>query len=102
MNTVDLSSLAIPELVPLTGSGGPLRARNQPVAVTARVASDEADVEVAIADTLVRIHAMFRVDPETSKVHVSIVDDQGRVIRLIPSESVAQMIEAMASYPTSR
>jgi hypothetical protein len=101
MNGSNLSTAAIPELVPATGIGGPDRP-----AATAGVATPLADVnrtpdaEVAIGATMVRVHAMFHVDPDTRRVQVSVVDENGHLIRLIPPDSVAQMLAAMASYPT--
>jgi hypothetical protein len=108
MNGPDLSTAPIPELVSLTGTGGSAR----PVARTAERAdptepaapfqpTGTPDAEIAIADTLVRVHAMFHVDPETNRIRVSVVDEHGKVVRLIPPESVAEMLAAMAAYPTS-
>lgn len=56
------------------------------------------DVEVAIKEAMVRVFAVFQVDPETNEMHVSVVDDAGRLVRLIPPDSVAQMISEMAAY----
>jgi hypothetical protein len=56
------------------------------------------DVEIAVNDAMVRVFAVFQVDPETNEMHVSVVDDAGRLVRLIPPDSVAQMINEMAAY----
>jgi hypothetical protein len=56
------------------------------------------DVEIAVNKAMVRVFAVFQVDPETHEMHVSVVDDEGRLVRLIPPDSVAQMISAMAAY----
>jgi len=102
MNAPDLSTAALAELAPVTGTGGPARpgtTPGRPAVVDPELRSDEApDAEIAIGDTLVRVHAMFQVDPTTKEVHVSVVDDRGRLIRMIPPDSVAQMLAAMASY----
>ena len=101
MNGSDLSSAAIPELVPLTGISGPSSPRMRTaVPVDAEAADATPDAEIAIANTFVRVHAMFHVDPHTKKVHVSVVDEHGKVVRLIPPESVSEMLAAMAAYPT--
>ena len=56
------------------------------------------DVELEINQTMVRVYAVFQVDPETKELQVSVVDDEGRLVRMIPPHSVAEMISAMASY----
>jgi uncharacterized FlaG/YvyC family protein len=48
------------------------------------------------------VFAVFQVDPETHEMHVSVVDDAGRLVRLIPPDSVAQMISEMAAYSRRR
>ena len=101
MNGSDLSTAAIPELVPATGIGAP--ARSAPPAAEPRSSADvdgTPDAEIAIGATMVRVHAMFHVDPDTRRVQVSVVDENGHLIRLIPPDSVAQMLSAMAAYPT--
>ena len=101
MNGPDLSSVATPELVSVTGIGGPSWPSPRPDdAPEPAPAKDTPDAEIAIADTLVRVHAMFHVDPETKRVQVSVVDEQGRLIRMIPPESVSEMLAAMSAYPT--
>lgn len=56
------------------------------------------DVAVQTAQGMIRVHAVFQVDPSTRELTVSVVDEAGQLIRIIPSESVARMIAAMASY----
>jgi hypothetical protein len=43
-------------------------------------------------------YVTFEVDPETHDVRVSILDGSGRLVRMVPAESVRQMISAMARY----
>ena len=38
------------------------------------------------------------VDPSTKEMIVSVVDEAGRLVRMIPPDSVAKMIAAMAAY----
>jgi hypothetical protein len=56
------------------------------------------DVEIAVNDAMLRVFAVFQVDPVTHEMHVSVVDEAGRLVRLIPPDSVAQMINEMAAY----
>jgi hypothetical protein len=56
------------------------------------------DVAVGSEGGLVRAHAVFRMDPVTKEMTVSVVDEGGRLIRMIPPDSVAKMITAMATY----
>ena len=105
MNGPDRSTAPIPELALLTGASGPARPwpatpGSDPTAGDPPAAAHDGppDAEIAIANSLVRVHAMFQVDPKTKEVQVSVVDDRGRLIRIIPPDSVAQMIAAMASY----
>jgi uncharacterized FlaG/YvyC family protein len=103
MNTSDLSSTAIPELVPMTGISSPrmtaTRTVGQVEADRAGTAEATPDVEISIANIMVRQHTMFHVDPETNRLQVSVVDDSGKLVRLIPPDSVAQMLQAMSAYP---
>ena len=57
------------------------------------------DVAIGKPPGLVRVHAVFQVDPVTSRMTVSVVDEQGNLVRLIPPDSVAEMLAAMAAYP---
>jgi hypothetical protein len=103
MNTPELSSAAIPDLIPASGVSLPVRGSGKPAPPADVIPGGSTpDAEIAIADTMQRVHAMFRVDPKTREVHVSVVDDAGRVVRLIPAESVSEMLAAMAAYPTRR
>ena len=103
MNTSDLASSAIPELVPMTGLSGPrvtaVRTADRAATEPAGSADATADVEISIANIMVRQHTMFHVDPETNRLQVSVVDDSGKLVRLIPPDSVAQMLQAMSAYP---
>lgn len=54
------------------------------------------DVAIGSGSAEVRAYAVFDVDPATGKVRIKVVDDTGQLIRLIPSESVAAMLAAMA------
>lgn len=56
------------------------------------------DVSVKTDGGLMRAHAVFQMDPTTNEMTVSIVDEGGRLIRMIPPDSVARMIAAMAQY----
>jgi hypothetical protein len=103
MNTPDLSTAAIPELVPMTGVGGPPRT---PARTAEPDHADQApatpDVEIAVANLLVRVYSMFHVDPKTQEVHISVVDENGKLVRLIPPDSVSEMLTAMSAYPSGR
>jgi hypothetical protein len=55
------------------------------------------DVAISRGSSVVRAYAVFEVDPATHKVRVKVVDDTGRLIRLIPSESVAAMLATMTN-----
>jgi len=56
------------------------------------------DVAVSADSGLVRVHAVFQMDPSTKEMSVSVVDEAGRLVRMIPPDSVAKMIAAMAAY----
>lgn len=56
------------------------------------------DVAVSADAGLVRVHAVFQMDPSTKEMSVSVVDEAGRLVRMIPPDSVAKMIAAMAAY----
>jgi hypothetical protein len=49
-------------------------------------------------DLPVRVYAIFAVDEETGRLRVNVVDDRGRLVRILPPESVGQMLAAMAAY----
>ena len=106
MNGPEPSTAPIPELALLTGAAAPPRPwpANRPAddgpaePGEATEPGADADAEILIGADLVRVHAMFQIDPATKEIHVSVVDDRGRLIRMIPPDSVAQMLAAMASY----
>jgi hypothetical protein len=56
------------------------------------------DVAVRTDGGMQAMHAVFQMDPATNEMRVSIVDAAGRLVRMIPPDSVAQMIAAMATY----
>ena len=56
------------------------------------------DVVMSVGGADVRVYTHFSVDPETHEVQVAIVDQAGRLLRMIPPKGVAQMIEAMNAY----
>lgn len=56
------------------------------------------DASVKTDTGVVYVHAVFQMDPTTKEMSVSIVDEAGRLIRMIPPDSVARMIAAMATY----
>lgn len=56
------------------------------------------DVAFDSGAQVVRVFAIFIVDPETNRIRVRVMDDAGRLIRMIPPETVGEMIAAMAGY----
>ncbi len=56
------------------------------------------DAQVKTDQGPVSLHAVFQQDPVTKEMTVSLVDEAGRLIRMIPPDSVAKMIAAMAAY----
>jgi FlaG protein len=56
------------------------------------------DAAVQTAAGVVSVHAVFQLDAKTRELSVAIVSEDGQLIRLIPPESVARMIAAMATY----
>jgi hypothetical protein len=56
----------------------------------------DASVKTATGD--VSVHAVFQLDAKTRELSVAIVNEDGQLVRLIPPESVARMIAAMATY----
>lgn len=55
------------------------------------------DVRVNGSGGPVAMFAVFTVNPETDEVQVAVFDDRG-LVRLIPPESVFQMVTMMRSY----
>jgi uncharacterized FlaG/YvyC family protein len=56
------------------------------------------DAAVQTAAGVVSVHAVFQLDAKTRELSVAIVSEDGQLIRMIPPESVARMIAAMATY----
>lgn len=56
------------------------------------------DVAIGSGQATVAVHAVFSVDPGTKELRVRVVDDTGRLIRMIPPDSVAEMIAGMNKY----
>jgi hypothetical protein len=56
------------------------------------------DVTIKTAQGNVSLHAVYQQDPVTKEMTVSLVDESGRLIRMIPADSVAKMIAAMTAY----
>ena len=46
-------------------------------------------------------YVAFEVDPQTHQLRVSILDGSGRLVRMVPAESVSQMLSAMARYAST-
>ena len=44
------------------------------------------------------VYAVFRQDPQTRQMQVAIFDGDGRLLRMIPPASVAQMVATMSAY----
>jgi hypothetical protein len=79
---------------PIAGSG----AAGSSVALDDFAERGGPDVEVRTEAGMQSMHAVFHMDPATNEMRVSIVDAAGRLVRMIPPDSVAQMIAAMATY----
>jgi hypothetical protein len=56
------------------------------------------DVSIKTEAGVVSAHAVFQMDARTRELTVAVVDQDGNLIRMIPAESVARMITAMAAY----
>jgi hypothetical protein len=56
------------------------------------------DVAISSGARAVKVYAIFAVDPDTNRVLVRVVDEAGRLIRMIPPKSVKEMIAAMNRY----
>jgi hypothetical protein len=56
------------------------------------------DASIQTAAGVVSVHAVFQLDAKTRELSVMIVGEDGQLIRMIPPESVARMIAAMAAY----
>jgi hypothetical protein len=97
MNNSMIQPGAAQVLIPLSGVATVPRAAGQ-AAPDGFDHSAGPDAEITVDTSTVRVYAHFEVDPETKEMKVSVVDEAGRLIRLIPADSVRQMIAAMASY----
>ena len=89
-NVIAEIAAAVPGAIPGTARGSSAGALDN----FARQAGP--DVAIGSGPEMIRVYAIFAVDPETKKVHVRVMDDQGRLIRMIPPESVAEMLAAMS------
>ena len=56
------------------------------------------DVAIGSGPGSVQVYAIFAVDPDTNQVRVRVVDESGRLIRMIPPKSVGEMIATMNRY----
>lgn len=56
------------------------------------------DAEVRTSGGAMSVHAVFQLDAKTRELTVAIVNEDGQLVRLIPPDSVARMITAMATY----
>ena len=100
MNTLQIQSSVGGESAPVAEVAQAL-----PVARRATTSAPDAfgraagpDAEIAFVKQTMRVFAHFEVDPETKEMKVSVVDEAGKLVRLIPADSVRQMIAAMAAY----
>ncbi len=59
------------------------------------------DVSYKSSAGVTEVYAVFSVDPESRELRVAVVDHDGRVLRMIPPGSIAQMMEQMARYRAS-
>jgi hypothetical protein len=56
------------------------------------------DVSFKGPDGLTEAYAVFQIDPQSKQLQVTVVDANGKVLRVIPPRSVAQMMESMDKY----
>ena len=56
------------------------------------------DVSFKGPDGMTNAYAVFQIDPSSKQLQVTVVDGEGRVLRVIPPRSVSQMIESMTRY----
>ena len=56
------------------------------------------DVSFKGPDGMTEAYAVFQIDPESKQLLVTVVDGQGKVLRVIPPRSVSQMMESMGRY----
>ncbi len=57
-----------------------------------------ADVRLDGPSGPVSVFVVFSVDADTNEVRAAVVDDQGRLVRMVPARSVADMLKTMAQY----
>jgi hypothetical protein len=56
------------------------------------------DVSFKGPNGMTEAYAVFRIDPESKRLQVTVVDGQGQVLRVIPPRSVSDMMESMSRY----
>lgn len=56
------------------------------------------DVAIVAGPSMVRMYAVFDVDPASHDLSVRVMDESGRMVRMIPPDSIRQMLAAMARY----
>jgi hypothetical protein len=56
------------------------------------------DIRVDGPDGPTSLSAIFTVDPDTAEVQVAVVDDRGRLVRLIPQDSLSELLITMHRY----
>jgi hypothetical protein len=56
------------------------------------------DVSFKGPNGLTEAYAVFQVDPDSKQLKVMVVDSQGQVLRIIPPDSVNEMIQSMGRY----
>jgi len=86
--TTGTAPAVVPQLAPQTV--GPVRDR------FAKRAGP--DVSFKGPEGVTNAYAVFQIDPTSKQLQVTVVDGDGRVLRVIPPRSVSQMIESMSRY----
>lgn len=56
------------------------------------------DVSFKTSKGVNEVYAVFSVDPKSKELRVAVVDADGRLVRMIPPESVAEMLANMERY----
>jgi hypothetical protein len=67
---------------------------SEPAATVTKATTPTADVAIFGRDTF----AVFSVDEETKSTRIAIYDGEGRLMRMIPADSVADMLSQLAAY----
>ncbi|MBA3876286.1 MAG: hypothetical protein C0498_05005 [Anaerolinea sp.] len=93
----DLLSPISTEAPVVSGPGRPARVRPGGGAPDAFLKQAGPDVRVNGPAGPLALFAVFTVDPETDEVQVAVFDERG-LVRLIPPDSVSEMIAAMRAY----